>query len=151
MIKKWEVFGTTRTFPGSGRPSKHWMEEQQETAKRGYQEAHGHFEGVTGIWRILCACVNNFTSATQMWNVPEEKGKRPRKGSFELCQNATCRILPGENPMQHTIPTVWGRNNVQFFRKYTNIAQSKCTKYLNRLVRHSSKRWSNKILTLTLI
>lgn len=53
MIKKWEVFGTTRTFPGSGRPSKHWMEEQQETAKRGYQEARGHFEGVTGIWRIF--------------------------------------------------------------------------------------------------
>ena len=68
ITKKWKVYGTIKTLPRSGRPSK--LDDQaRRRLIRGHQEANGNFERATYLngkdWS-LCACDNKMLSTPQV-------------------------------------------------------------------------------------
>ena len=78
IMKKWKAYGTTKTLPRSGRPSKLDDLARRRLIREANQEADGNFERATCLYVkdwSLCACDNNIPSTLQIWPV-QSGGKK---------------------------------------------------------------------------
>ena len=72
IIKKWKVYGTTKTLPRSGRPSKLDDQARRRLIREASERPVATFERATCLhgkdWS-LCARDNNIQSTPQVWPV----------------------------------------------------------------------------------